>query len=492
MRLHRTITARILLLAGFGIAVFPLFFRLGDAPLRVWDESLFAMRAYYAAETGSYLSNFEYFPGITFYRNLKPPLGTWFQALSYRCFGYTEWALRFPVAVFASLLIALLFIWGNRIAGDRYSGILAGAILVASPGFLRDHVARTGDHDAVLLLWMTGGALLCFALEKANTQNRRRLFLALLGLSLFLGFLTKSFFAFAFVPAFLLYLAWKRQLLPLLRDPFTWVVAVLPAGGIGLYYLRMELAFPGFWSFESDTVLGRYLKVQDGHQLAWHYYLTEFFQGRFSPWFLLLPLHLYLLSKSRAGVFRDFGILLWLCFSVHLCMICFSTTKLSWYDAPLYPVAALMAGSTAGRLIASSAAGSIRRALLVALASVTLGMTFYRGIQDATQIAPAGDDERYQPFMRRLQQERPDLKKYTIYCYEYNGQVGFTSRLLNDKYGYDISVAVYYPEKGFDNDTYIMVCSAEKEERIRLKHGTAVVAEQPPCRLLRITDTLAQ
>lgn len=475
----------IIIIACFGIAVFPLFYKLGEAPLRAWDESLYAMRAYYMAETGGYLANFDHFPGITFYRNLKPPLGTWFQALSYKTFGYSEWALRLPVALFSVLLLALVFVMTGRAVRHTYSGALAGLILVASPGFLRDHVARTGDHDAILIFWMTAGLFFCFFAQQAESRRIRRMYLALLGLTLFAGFLTKSFFAFALCPAFLLFLILSGRLPAFLRDPFTWVAAGLAAGSIGLYYLRMETAFPGFWEFESDTVLGRYLKIQDGHQLAWNYYIAEFFSRRFFPWFLLLPLHLYLTIRAKSQPFRAFGLLLWLAFIAHFVMITCSTTKLSWYDAPLYPIAALMAGSAVVELF--RAEGRLwSRALIAAVTGLVLGFTYYRGLQDIAQAGPASDDERYQPFMRYLQKERPDLKKYMVYCHEYNGQVGYTAKLLNDHRGYDISVAVYYPEQGFEPDIYIMVCSAEKEERVRSLHKVAAEIDWGACRLLRI------
>ena len=251
----------------------------------------------------------------------------------------------------------------------------------------------------------------------------------------------------------------------------------------------MESAFPGFWQFESDTVLGRYVKVQDGHQLEWDYYIAEFFSRRFAPWFLVLPMHLYLIIKAKNTAFQAFGLLLWLAFAAHFIMITCSTTKLAWYDAPLYPIAALMAGSALAEWF-SRQDRPLNKALIAAITGLALGFTYYRGLQDIALTGPASDDERYQPFMYYLKQERPDLKKYMVYCYEYNGQVGFTGRLLNDHYGDDISVAVYYPEQGFNSDIYIMVCSPEKEERLRAHHEVVMEAEYGGCRMLRTVRDL--
>jgi len=513
---------RILGLVLLAAALWPLFYKLGDAPLRAWDESLFAMRAYYAVEEGGYLPNFDYYPGITFYRNLKPPFGTWWQALSYRMFGYDEWALRLPVAVFSALLVGMLWFWRRAVPELPYSGVAAGLILVLSPGFLRDHVARTGDHDAILLFFMTAGLLLVFLIERTYTTGqtqRRRLYLGLLGLTLLIGFLTKSFFAFSLLPAFALWLIWRKRLVSLLREPMLWVSAALVLGGVVLYYALMERAFPGFMSFESDTVLGRYVKVQDGHQLSWNYYIAEFFSRRFWPWWGGVLLHGYWMFRvsgsgfrvsgccmgigcfgfrvpgfrlnrqlptadcrlPTADRFRAFGGLLWLSLLVHFVVVTFSVTKLSWYDAPLYPIAALMAGSAVQAL--AEQFPDWKRVIWIVLA-VLMAVFSVRAVRDISQTGPASDDERYQPFMEYLQEKRPEIKAYKVYCHEYNGQTGFTARLLNDQHGYNISVAVYYPEERFAGGDYILVCSAEKEERIHQEHVTEVVAESGGCKLL--------
>ncbi len=509
---------RIVGLVLLAAALWPLFYKLGDAPLRAWDESLFAMRAYYAVEEGGYLPNFDYYPGITFYRNLKPPFGTWWQALSYRAFGYDEWALRLPIALFSALLVGMLWFWRRAVPDLPYSGVAAGWMLVLSPGFLRDHVARTGDHDAILLFLMTAGLLLVYLTERtyaAGQTQRRRLYLGLLGLTLLAGFLTKSFFAFSLLPAFALWLMWRKRLVSLLREPMLWVVVAIVAGGVAAYYALMERAFPGFMSFESDTVLGRYVKVQDGHQLSWNYYIAEFFSRRFWPWWGVLLLHGYLMFRVRnfgfripdsglhrrpptdsgfrisdSGLhsrpptdsgFRAFGALLWLSLLVHFVMITFSVTKLSWYDAPLYPIAALMAGSAVQAL--AEEFPDWKKMIWIVLALLLAGFSV-RALRDISQTGPASDDERYQPFMEYLQQKRPDIKAYKVYCHEYSGQTGFTARLLNDQHGYNISVAVYYPEERFARGDYILVCSAEKEERIQKEHVVEIAEENGGCKLL--------
>ncbi len=478
--------------AVLALAVFLLFYKLGDAPLRIWDESLFAMRAYHMAEMGGYLSNFDQFPGITFYRNLKPPFGTWFQALSFRYFGYSEWALRFPVAIFASLLMLWLILRGHQMAGQSWAGVLAVLILLGSPGFFRDHVARTGDHDAILLLWMMAGLWLCQMLSLPLSPNKRRLYLLMWVLTLFVGFLTKSFFAWMMVPACLVFWIWKGRFSALWRDPFSWGMALLLGASVGLYYWSMERAFPGFIQFESDTVLGRYVKVQDNHQLPWNYYIHAFFASRFFPWWWLLPIHLYLLFRVRDEAFRSSGVLLWLAGVSHLAIITGSTTKLDWYDAPLFPIASLMAGAVVGYLMTSVEVNRWVKGAIAIFALYALLVGLGNSLRTAASPQLINPEEAYQPFMRYLQQERPDLKKYTIYGYEYNGQTGFTSRYWNDHYGYQIAVAVFFPSDGFEAGSYVITCSQEKADRLLQSQEAVNVMAQGGCELWEVKGGVVQ
>src|ERR1700740_219670 len=53
------------------------------------------------------------------YRFDKPPFIYWTQILSYRLFGESDFAARFPSAVAAALTAVLLFAWGRRLGNER-------------------------------------------------------------------------------------------------------------------------------------------------------------------------------------------------------------------------------------------------------------------------------------------------------------------------------------------------------------------------------------
>jgi len=84
-------------------------------PLVDRDEPRFAEASREMIERGDYI--IPYFNNQ--YRFDKPPLTYWFQVVSYRLFGQTDFAARFPTAVAASLTALIIFAWGRRIESVR-------------------------------------------------------------------------------------------------------------------------------------------------------------------------------------------------------------------------------------------------------------------------------------------------------------------------------------------------------------------------------------
>src|SRR4051812_775787 len=79
-----------------GLAVFLLFFRLGDRPLRNPDEGRYAHIAAAMTETGDWTVPKLF--GIDYLR--KPPLFYWLVAASFKAFGRGEWQARAVPALF--------------------------------------------------------------------------------------------------------------------------------------------------------------------------------------------------------------------------------------------------------------------------------------------------------------------------------------------------------------------------------------------------------
>src|SRR6186997_825968 len=89
---------------------------LGKVHLFDWDEINFAESAREMIVTGNYsrvMINFQPFWE-------KPPLFFWLQAASMHVFGITEFAARFPNAVFGIISLLTFYIIGKKLIDERF------------------------------------------------------------------------------------------------------------------------------------------------------------------------------------------------------------------------------------------------------------------------------------------------------------------------------------------------------------------------------------
>jgi 4-amino-4-deoxy-L-arabinose transferase-like glycosyltransferase len=127
----------------------------------------------------------------------KPPAAMWVMGLSARIFGVNSWSILAPQALMGVAAVGLLYGSVKRWFGPA-AGLLAGAALALTPVAVL--MFRFDNPDALLVLLMTAGAYTTIrAVEKASWR-----WLALTGVLLGFGFLTKMMQAFLVLPAFAL------------------------------------------------------------------------------------------------------------------------------------------------------------------------------------------------------------------------------------------------------------------------------------------------
>jgi 4-amino-4-deoxy-L-arabinose transferase-like glycosyltransferase len=127
----------------------------------------------------------------------KPPAAMWVMGLSARVFGVNSWSILAPQALMGVAAVGLLYGSVKRWFGPA-AGLLAGAALALTPVAVL--MFRFSNPDALLVLLMTAGAYTTVrAVEKASGK-----WLALTGVLLGFGFLTKMMQAFLVLPAFAL------------------------------------------------------------------------------------------------------------------------------------------------------------------------------------------------------------------------------------------------------------------------------------------------
>ncbi|MEU7905954.1 glycosyltransferase family 39 protein, partial [Actinoplanes sp. NPDC049118] len=127
----------------------------------------------------------------------KTPASLWVMALSARIFGVNAWSILVPQALMGVATTGLLFATVRRWYGPA-AGLIAGAVSALTPVAVL--MFRFNNPDALLVLLMVAGAYATVrAIENGSTR-----WLALAGVLVGFGFLTKMLQALLVVPAFAL------------------------------------------------------------------------------------------------------------------------------------------------------------------------------------------------------------------------------------------------------------------------------------------------
>jgi len=321
-----------------------VFVKLGNFHMRLWDESMFAVNTYEMLQNGKFFS--AYFDGAPDLYNTKPLLTVWLQMISVKFFGFNELALRLPSALAAALSILALFIFMARKYDYLWAWITA-MILLTSSGFITYHTARTADADSLLTLFLVMSNIYFI---NAITEGKRRNILWFF-LFMALAFSTKMYAALLFIPAWIIILIVQRKFKVFVFNKF------FSAGLAGLIILCVgplifrEMDAPGYLRETLVKDAGRLFKVVERHQEPLTYYLDNFLLYRYATWFVLLIAGIVMTFLINAGKEKKLLGMVSLFILSYLIIITISTTKLEWYDMPLYPCFAIVASYPLFRII---------------------------------------------------------------------------------------------------------------------------------------------
>jgi len=324
------------------LAFFQLFYKLDYLPIRKWDEGKNAVSAYEMLHNKSYLVR--HYEGKPDNWGFKPPFLTWHQVILMKFIGVNELAVRLPSALYAFFTALLLFNFVKRELKLPPVGIVAAYVLLTSYGYLDRHIARTGDHDSMVVFFLTLQAIYFY--KYLRYKNKRNQYIAIITMALVFGTLTKSIIALSFIPGFILYAALTRKFKYVLQHRQLYWNMLLYLLIIFGYYLYRELNAPGYLSSVwENELLPRYSNGAENHIYDhlkdYFYYINNLWERRLVPWIYLLPLFIITLFFTKEETVRTlFRYLLLICVS-YLAIISFGTKNL-WYDAPLYPAIAII------------------------------------------------------------------------------------------------------------------------------------------------------
>lgn len=360
----------LLLLALCGVL---FFWNLGALGLTDRDEGRNAEAGREMLETGDWISpTFNYEP-----RYAKPALVYWLMTASYKTFGVSEFAARFPSALFGTGLVVMCYLFLARLR-DLNTGLLAALMLALNLEIIA--LNRMALTDSVLNFFTT---LSLFAFWLGfHTTPQRRPWLWICYAAMGLGTLAKGPVGFL-VPliTMALYLSLTKQW------PRFWQEGT-PLAGPALTMLIAAPWYAVMWSLhgaeytasaQANTV-GRFLNPMEGHSFGLLFYIPILLLG-FFPWSGWLPFAWFEAVRNwratrqqdptgAAAASDHSDRLEWFAAAWVLGTFVFftlSSTRLPHYIAPLFPAAAILTTLFWSRCIADPTTRGARAAIHVVM-----------------------------------------------------------------------------------------------------------------------------
>ncbi len=326
--MHAIMTSPVLLVL---IIALSFFWQLGAIPLYDLDEGAFTEATREMLASGNYITPHK--DGEPRYD--KPVLTYWAQAASVKAFGFSEFALRLPSAIAATLWVLALWLF-VRARVDTATATVAGLVMALSLQVAIIGKAAVADALLNLFIALTFFEIYRYYLQPDPKRDRKYIWRAYLWMGL--GFLTKGPVAvfFPIVVSFLFFLSELRFSKESLRTfsrwfralfaPIGWLIFLLVAGP---WYLAVYLddgdAF--FRSFFLEHNLGRFGGAMHGHSGFPGYYLVilPLILLPFTGWFLSL------FKRYKSAWTDPLDRFLWIWFLTVLVFFSFSGTKLPHY-----------------------------------------------------------------------------------------------------------------------------------------------------------------
>ena len=355
---HPEISAILLLTVLCGIF---LFLGLNFYPLLDVDETRYAIMSRDLLQSGDW--NLLQLNSLPFFE--KPPLYFWMVAFSIKLFGrFTEFAVRFPIALISTFLIFFTYFFGKKVISIKF-GLLSSIILLTSVFFLMlSHVAIL---DMVLTVCMASCLYFAFLSQKVRDTYQKYCWW---GFWMFagLGFLAKGILAIAIplVVVFLYGLITKK--LNEFFKPSNLIVGLIIFLLISLPWHLIMFKDYG-WPFVNEYFVkhhfARLLTSENLGRKHGLFYFIPVFIVAFMPWtFIFIAViieeakKLVQKYKSLEGKFyqklytlvkpvsseQELLLFLSLFFIVVFGVMSISSTKLPTYILPALPASALLTG----------------------------------------------------------------------------------------------------------------------------------------------------
>jgi len=229
-----------------GLLLFRAFLNYA-IPLMDKTEARYAEIARIMSETNNWITpQIDY--GVPFWA--KPPLSTWFSAMSFEVFGVNEFAARFPYLLFSLFIILLVGKYAKRKGLDFF---IPGVILLTIPEFLIH--AGVVSTDTALTFSVT---LVMISFWEGINNKQQHVWKYLFFVGVGLGLLAKGPIIIILTgPPIFIWLILTKEFKKLWKS-FPWVIGILITVLVAVpWYYLAEQKTPGFIDY---FIVGEHFK----------------------------------------------------------------------------------------------------------------------------------------------------------------------------------------------------------------------------------------
>ncbi len=488
--LRMNLLLKLLVFLMFAVYLVQIAWNIGQEPVKVWDESVTAQNAIEMMQTEDYIVIRK--DGKPDYFNTRPPLAIWTKVISYQIFGISAFSTRFP-SLAASLLLAiflcLFLFWQYR---DPYYIIFTLMIMATTRGFISHHVARTGDPDALLVLF-TGIYYVVFFLLIEHYPKNRNKYLLIIGLAITLAYYTKSLAGLSPLAGIGLYFLLRKNGRKILLDFRFYITAFLVLLSISAYYFLRDFYDPEYIDAFFKVELGIIndpLYVKHPEKLFYFNYLR---QTGFFPYFVLLPVSIIPIIFSRNALIKRILIYSWIVSGFFLIGNSLVVLKNEWYISPIYVSFWIIAGVSITEMInlfTSPIQQSAIRNTIKLLFSLIFGFLIssqYFYIFRINTTNPNNYEylhERAGNFLNSVKQDHADLRNIKIVTTQFPRQIDFYIQKYKylDNSKIERSTRLQYLNAG---DTVIL-CEDDIERKFYSAFKFEVLDSAKYCKLYRV------
>ena len=313
-----------ILLTVIGLLFFLPF--LGSVHLFDWDEINFAESSREMLVSKNFFQvQINYEPFME-----KPPLFFWLQSLSMSVFGVTEFAARFPNAIFGVLTMLTLFRIGRNLHSENF-GLLWALIYFGS--FLPNLYYKSGIIDPVFNYFIFNSIYYLIRLINSDKGKEQNKFAGLSGLFVGLAIITKGPVGLLLlVLAFGVY--WVFNRLKRVASVKSFLIFIVTIFAVSFLWFGYELVQNGPW------FIVEFLKYQidlfttpvAGHSQPFYYHFIVVLIGCFPISIIAIP---RFLNKKEQDTF-EFEKWMKILFWVVMILFSISTTKIVHYSSMAY------------------------------------------------------------------------------------------------------------------------------------------------------------